>query len=108
MATTSNGGRTALGPSNKGRRMACSSTHRRRREAFAVVARQDFFVRLVVVGEAEVGGVPAQFLAGEARGLHRQQCRLGDAPADLEWRPERLLVSQTIIRPVLPMIALPD
>jgi len=35
--------------------MKCGLTHRRRREAFAVIAGQDFLVRLVVVGEAEVG-----------------------------------------------------
>src|SRR4030095_3639254 len=59
------------GPTSKRLRMKFKSAHLRRREAFAVCPRQDFLVRLVVVGEAEVGRVPAQFLAGKTRGLHR-------------------------------------
>ena len=49
------------------------SAHLRRREAFAIRAREDFRVRLVVIREAEIRRVPAQFLAGETRRLHREQ-----------------------------------
>ena len=38
-------------------------------ETFSIVAAQDGFVCLVVVGEAVVGGVPSEFLTGETGGF---------------------------------------
>src|SRR4051812_9928044 len=59
------------------------------RKAFAIFAREDFLVGLIVVAEAEVRAIPAEFLAGEACRLYGQQRRLSDAPTDGQWRPER-------------------
>ncbi len=56
-----------------------ASSHRWRGEAFAVVAREDFLVRLVVVGEAIVLGIPTQFLAGKTGCLHREEGGFSDA-----------------------------
>src|SRR5881394_497538 len=80
----------------------------RRRKSFAVLARENFLVRLLVIAETEVRGVPAQFLSGKTRRFDREQSRFGDAPANLEWCPERLFGTEAVIRPILPMIALAD
>ena len=79
--------------------------HGRRAEVFAASARKDFLVGLLVVGEAEVCGIPAQLLAGETRGFCREQCGLGDAPADVERGPERFLRAEAVVGPVFPMVA---
>jgi hypothetical protein len=50
----------------------------RRGEAFAVIARKDFLVGLVVIGEAEVVSIPNRYQTGKARRLDRQQHRFGD------------------------------
>src|SRR5262249_31652143 len=84
------------------------STYMRRGEAIAILAREDLLVRLVVVGEPEVGRVPAQFLPGEASGLDGEESRVGDAPANRQRRPQGFLGPKTIIRPILPMVARGD
>src|SRR5687767_8517512 len=87
------------------RGLRCTLAHLRRREAFAVLPRENLFVGFVVVGEAEIGGVPTQFLAGITRRFHGQQGRFGDAPADVERRPQRFLCAKAIVRPVFPVVA---
>src|SRR5437867_3080934 len=82
-----------------------NSRHGWRGEAFAVFAGQDFLVRLVMVVEPVFRGIPAQFLARITCRLHRQQRRFRDARADVEGRPERFLVAETVVGPVLPMVA---
>src|SRR6185436_12962198 len=82
-----------------------TSCHRGWGETVAISARKNFLVRLLVVGEAIIRGVPSQFLAWESRRLDGEQCRFRDARTDFEWSPQRLFVAQTIIRPILPMIA---
>src|SRR5688572_25119320 len=77
-------------------------------ESSAVFSLQNFVIRLVVIGEFEIRAIPTQFLAWITRRLHRQQSRLGDAPADLERRPQMLLLTMAIIDPILPMIMARD
>ena len=48
-------------------------------ETFSIVAAQDGFVCLVVVGEAVVGGIPAEFLAGKAGCLYGEEGRLSNS-----------------------------
>src|SRR5690606_38811628 len=64
-----------------------SSAYFWRRKASPVIARNDFLVRLVVIGEAEVLRVPAQFPARITGCFHRQQGRFGDPHPNVEWRP---------------------
>src|SRR3954451_20635096 len=77
----------------------------RRRESFPIFSLQNLRVGFLVIREAEVGRVPAQFLARKARGLHGQEGGLGDAPTDRQRRPEWSFGTQAIVRPVFPMIA---
>ena len=77
-------------------------------ESLSVVPAHDGFVSGFVVGEAVVGGVPAEFLAGEAGGFDGEQGGLGDAGADSEGRPQQLLVAEAAVDPIAPMIARGD
>src|SRR5262245_60646761 len=79
--------------------------HFRRRESFAISPREDLVVGLLVVGEAEVGRVPTQFLAWKSGGFDRQQRGLSDAPANGQRCPKRLARPEAIVCPIFPVVA---
>lgn len=70
----------------------------------AVLAGDDGLIRCIVLREAAGFAVPAKLFTGESGRFYREKAGLSDPPSDRERGPEVLFLSETVIRPIFPVI----